>query len=190
MFKKSLATAALAVIAVFAFAPAATASGYVPDELVSVNSAPVAGEATEVDFEAGAFVGDELVNFTVTGSHQATLSVIKTAVESTTSKAAVDGAVSVTMVLSPDAFGPYTLTGVGAESGNVGTASMTVVPADAGTDTDTDTGAAAGDNASGSLSTTGYNMPVLVIWGAAGLLALGVALVLVRLSIRRQQLTE
>jgi hypothetical protein len=33
-------------------------------------------------------------------------------------------------------------------------------------------------------------MPVLVIWGAAGLLALGVALVLVRLSIRRQQLTE
>jgi len=188
MFKKSLATAALAVIAVFAFAPAATAAGYVPEDHVSVDATPLAGEPTEIDFAQGSFVGNEVVNFTVTGSHAATLSVIKMAVESTISKAAVDGAVSVTMVLSPDAFGPYTVTGVGAESGNVGTASMTVVPADAGTDTDT--GAAAGDNAAGTLSSTGYNVPVLVIWGAAGLLALGVALVLVRLSIRRQQLAK
>jgi hypothetical protein len=186
MFKKSLATAALAVIAVFAFAPAANAAGYVPDDHVSVDATPVAGEPAEIAFAPDSFVGDEMVNFTVTGSHAATLSVIKMAVESTISKAAVDGAVSVTMVLSPDAYGPYTVTGVGADSGNVGTASMTVVPVDAGTDT----GAAAGDNAAGTLSSTGYDMPVLVIWGAAGLLALGVALVLVRLSIRRQQLAK
>ncbi|TFB71824.1 sortase [Cryobacterium glaciale] len=181
MFKKTLATVALAVMATFAFAPAANAAGYVPDDLVTQEEAPVAGETTVIAFAEGAFAGNEFVDFTVTGSHEATLSVIKTAVDSTLRKQASGGAVSVNIVLHPDAFGTYTLTGVGADSGLIGIASATIVPADAG--------AATGDSASG-LSATGYNVPVLVIWGAGGLLALGVALVLVRLSIRRQQLAK
>ena len=66
---------------------------------------------------------------------------------------------------------------VGAVSGNFGVADLTIVP--------TDAGAATGDSVSG-LSATGYEVPVLVIWGAGGLLALGVVLVLVRISIRRR----
>lgn len=183
MFKKSLATAALAVIAVFAFAPAANAAEYVSDSLITVAAAPAAGESTPVAFGDGAFSNGEGVEFSVTGSHPAVLSVVKTAVTSTLTKTATGaGAVSVTVAIPAEATGDYTVTARGVTSGTVGTATLAVVAADAAPIATTDNGLTA-DN---GLAATGFNAPVLVIWGAAGILVLGVALVLVRLSVRRQ----
>lgn len=183
MFKKSLATATLAVIAVFAFAPAANAAEYVSDSLITVAAAPAAGESTPVAFGDGAFSNGEGVEFSVTGSHPAVLSVVKTAVTSTLTKTATGaGAVSVTVAIPAEATGDYTVTARGVTSGTVGTATLAVVAADAAPIATTDNGLTA-DN---GLAATGFNAPVLVIWGAAGILVLGVALVLVRLSVRRQ----
>ena len=178
MFKKSLATAALAVIAVFAFAPAANAAEYVSDSLITVAAAPEAGESTPVAFNDGAFANGEDVEFSVTGSHTAVLSVVKTAVTSTLTKTATDaGAVTVTVAIPAEATGDYTVTARGVTSGIVGTATLAVVAADAGT---------AAVTTDKGLASTGFNAPVLVIWGAAGVLVLGLALVLVRVSVRRQ----
>lgn len=176
MFKKSIATAALAVFAVFAFAPAATAASYVSDTaVVSIQSAPVAGGTARVDFAKGAFKGGESVTYSVTGSQAATLSVIKTAVTTKLTKNAdATGASSVNVAIPKNATGDYTVTAAAASA--TYTATLDVVQADAGT--------AAGSN---SLATTGYDVPVLMIWGAAGILILGVALVLVRVSVRRQR---
>jgi len=184
MFKKSLATAALAVIAVFAFAPAANAAEYVSDSLITVAAAPAAGEATPVAFGDGAFSNGEGVEFSVTGSHPAVLSVVKTAVTSTLTKTATGaGAVSVTVAIPAEATGDYTVSARGVTSGTVGTATLAVVAADAAP-TAADNGL--NSSADNGLAATGFNAPVLVIWGAAGILVLGVALVLVRLSVRRQ----
>ncbi|TFD66490.1 sortase [Cryobacterium ruanii] len=172
MFKKSLATAAIAVIAVFALAPAANAVDYVSDAKVSIVSAPVAGGTAVVGFAASAFASGESVTYTVSGSHAAVLTVIKTAVTSSlTKQAAVDGSSSVNVAIPSNATGDYTVLAKSATKSY--TANLDIVAADAGTST--------------GLPSTGYNVPVLVIWGAAGILVLGVALVLVRISVRRQR---
>jgi hypothetical protein len=178
MFKKSLATAALAVIAVFAFAPAASAVDYVSDAKVSVTAAPVAGETAIVAFADNAFAANEDVTFSVTGSAAATLSVVKAAVTtSLTKQASATGASSVNVAIPSGATGDYTVSATSATASY--TATLAIIAADAAT-TATDTEAANG------LATTGYDVPVLVIWGAAGVLILGVALVMVRISVRRQ----
>ena len=180
MFKKSLATAALAVIAVFALAPAANAVDYVSDSKVSIVSAPVAGETAVVGFAANAFGSGESVTYTVSGSHAAVLSVIKTAVTSSlTKKAAGDGSSSVNVAIPSDATGDYTVRAESLTQSYSATLEIVAASAEAGTK--------AGTEASTGLPSTGYNAPVLLIWGAAGILVLGVALVLVRISVRRQQ---
>jgi hypothetical protein len=171
MFKKSLATAALAVIAVFALAPAAGAADYtVPTNLSSASdSTPAAGSATTVSFAASAFDNNEQVDFVANGSGAATLSIVKAVASNTVTKTATStGAASAVITLPSNATGVYTVTATGATSGNVGTVALTVVAVD------------------GGLASTGYDAPVLVIWGAAGLLILGAALVAVRISVRRQ----
>ncbi len=172
MFKKTLATAALAVFAVFAFAPAATAADYVSDTaVVSIEAAPVAGETAVIAFAADAFLANESVTFSVTGAQEATLSVVKTAVTtSLTKNAAANGSSSVDVAIPDNATGNYTVTATAGSA--TYTATLDIVAADAGT--------------SNGLASTGYDAPVLMIWGAAGILVLGVALVLVRLSVRRQ----
>ena len=181
VFKKSLAAAALAVIAVFAFAPAANAVDYVSDTaIVSIQAAPVAGETAIVAFAANAFLANESITYTVTGSHAATLSVVKAAVTaSLTKKALNDGSSSVNVAIPDNAVGDYTVT---ASAGSATyTATLDIIAADAGAGAGADTGT--------TLPSTGYNAPVLVIWGAVGILVLGVALVLVRISVRRHRVT-
>ena len=171
MFKKSLATAALAVIAVFAFAPAANAVDYVSDTLVSVSADSTAGETTAIAFAAEAFEANESVTYSVSGVQSATLSVIKTGIASLTKAAAADGSASVNVALPANATGEYAVTATAASA--TYTATLDIVAASATT-------------ADKGLASTGFNAPVLVIWGAAGVLVLGVALVLVRMSVRRQ----
>jgi PKD repeat protein len=173
VFKKSLATAALAVIAVFAFAPAANAVDYVSDSKVTITSAPIAGETAVIAFAAESFAANESVTYSATGSEAATLSVIKTAVTKTLVKtASATGSSSVNVAIPATATGDFTVT---AESLSASyTVTLDIVAASA---------AAATDD---GLAATGFNAPVLVIWGAAGILVLGGALVLVRRSVRRQ----
>jgi len=107
----------------------------------------------------------------------ATLSVVKAAVATTVKTADAKGNVDLAVKLPTDAVGSYTVTGTDT-AGTVGTAVITVPTAD---------GAAA--NSSDSLAHTGYNAPVLVIWGASGVLLLGIAVVVVLGIVRRQRAT-
>ena len=187
MFKKSFAALALAVLAVFAVPAAANAAGYVPDGNIVVAGAIEPGATVTVTFTEGSFTPGESVSFTLTGENAAgaTLATFKSVVnsQSLVKTAAGSGAVALDVTLPTNASGTYTTTATGLTSGTVGTASLTVAAADsaAGTGTGTSTG--------GGLASTGYNAPMLAIWGAAGALLLGVALVVVLGIVRRQRAT-
>ena len=185
MFKKSLAAAALVVLAVFAVPAAANAAGYVPEGNIFVTGAVTAGATVTVGFTDGSFTPGEDVSFTLTGENAAgaTLASFKSVVnsQSVVKTATASGAVSLDVTLPTDASGTYTVTATGLTSGTVGSASLTVGSTDAGT--------GSSDSAAGGLASTGYNTPMLAIWGAAGALLLGVALVVVLGVVRRQRAT-
>jgi hypothetical protein len=81
-----------------------------------------------------------------------------------------------TVTLPSNARGTYSLTATGLSSGQLATAALTVVAADAGS-------AAVGGN--DGLAFTGSTVPTLVIWGAAGAVLLGIALMVV-LTLQRR----
>jgi hypothetical protein len=70
----------------------------------------------------------------------------------------------------------HSLTATGVSSGSLATSALTVVAADAGS-------AAVGGN--DGLAFTGSTVPTLVIWGAAGAVLLGIALMVV-LTLQRR----
>lgn len=178
MFEKSLAAAALAVLAVFAVPAAANAAGYVPDSNVSVSGAVAPGGTVEVTFTEGSFTPGEEVSFALTGEHAdgATLATFAAGVasQSLVTTATEDGAVALDVTLPTDVSGTFTTTATGLSSGTVGTVSLTGGAADA-----------AGSHS--VLASTGYNTPMLTIWASAGALLLGVALVVVLGVVRRQR---
>jgi hypothetical protein len=193
MFKKSLAAVALAVLAVLAVPAAANAAGYVPVGNISVSGPVVPGGTVSVGFADGSFTPGESVSFTLTGENAAgaTLATFKAVVDSQSlvKTASGTGAVSLDVTLPTNASGTYTVTATGLTSGTVGTASLTVATAD-GAATGSNSGTGAGtDAAPGGLASTGYSAPMLVIWGSAGALLLGVALVVVMGIVRRQRAT-
>lgn len=177
MAKKFFATIALAVLAIVAV-PTAAHADYVPQSSIEVSGEVEAGGTVEVSFADGAFTGSEQVSFAVTGEGTVTLAAVRAAITTTTlvKTADADGSVSVAVTLPVDAEGTYTLTATGQTSGNIGTVALTVPAADAGV------GAGAADD---SLAFTGANVPMLLVWSAAGILLLGIALVVV-LGIRRR----
>ena len=174
MVKKAFAVIALAILAIFAVPAAASAAGYVPADNVSVVGTVSAGGTVAVNFSSGSFTGGEQVSFAVTGSGTVTLSVFKAATVTLVKSATAGGAASVNVTLPVDATGSYTTTATGLSSGTVGTATLTVAAADSGS---------VGEGLSG----TGYDAPVLLIWGAAGSLLLGIALIVVLGVVRRQR---
>ena len=175
MVKKAFAVIALAILAIFAVPAAASAAGYVPADNVSVVGTVSAGGTVAVNFSSGSFTGGEQVSFAVTGSGTVTLSVFKAATVTLVKSATAGGAASVNVTLPVDATGSYTTTATGLSSGTVGTATLTVAAADSGSAVDE------------GLSGTGYDAPVLLIWGAAGALLLGIALIVVLGVVRRQR---
>jgi len=183
MFKKSLAAAALAVLAVFAVPAAANAAGYVPEGNITVSGEITAGSTVTVAFTEGSFTPGEDVSFTLTGENAAgaTLASFRSVVnsQSLVKTATGSGAVALAVTLPTDASGTYTTTATGLTSGTVGTASLTVGAADSGS----------AATVNGGLASTGYNAPMLAIWAAAGALLLGVALVVVLGVVRRQRAT-
>ena len=174
MARKVFAVIALAVLAVFAVPAAATAAGYVPGGSIIVSGDVEAGGTVTVTFTDGSFEPGEDVSIACTGSGSATLSAFKAATVTLVKTASATGSVSVDVTLPADATGTYTVTATGLSSGTVGTAALTVTAVDSG---------------SGGLASTGYDAPVLLIWGAGGALLLGIALVVVLTIVRRQRAT-
>jgi hypothetical protein len=171
MAKKILAIAALALAVIFAVPTAAMASGYVPPGNVSSSGGTTAspGQTQTIVFAAGSFSASETVSVTVTGSPAATLG-------STSYTATAAGALTITVKIptSATANSVYSIQAVGVSSGNVGTYRLTVVVADA---------AAAAPR---GLAFTGGTISMLIVWGGAGILALGIALLIVMRVVRRQ----
>ena len=178
MIKKAFAVVALATLALFAVPTAANAAQYVPKESITVSGKSAASATVTINFDK-AFRPRATVTFGVTGAGKpTTLSVIKTENTATDVKTAdTNGTVALDVTLPSDAAGSYTVTGTDGKT--IGTATITVAAADAGTAVGTDDG----------LASTGFEAPVLLIWGAAGALLLGVALVLMLSVVRRQRAT-
>jgi hypothetical protein len=177
MARKFFAAIVLAAIAVFTVPTAAMASGYVPPGDVSSSggneSSP--GEGTSITFSTGSFDNNETISVRATGDPVPTLGVIGTASHSYTASAIGGVTFRVTVPTNATANSVYTIIAVGDSSGNVGTYRITVVLADA----------AVADP--GGIAFTGTNVSMLVVWGGAGLLALGAAMVIVFGVVRRQR---
>lgn len=176
--KKNTAAIVLAVAALLS-APAAAvhAAGYVPASNITVIGTPASGATTLVEFGEGSFAAGEPVGVGITGAGAATLGALPMTTVSKQYEAAVDGAVAVRVGLPVGASGSYAMIATGVESGNVGTATLTVVPADAA--------ASRPGAADGELAFTGSTVSALALWTASGALAFGVGLVVLRRSVRK-----
>jgi LPXTG-motif cell wall-anchored protein len=170
MFKKSFAVGLLAVLAVFSVPTAANAAPY-GDEGTGAGTVVVTpGAPASLTF--GGFQAGEA---TVASAPDAvTLGAIK--VVSTASRpAAADGTVVYTATATQP--GSYTITVTSAT--NISTGVLTVAPADSGS--------GSGANGNGSLPNTGFEAPMLIVWGASGALILGAAMVFVLTVVRRNK---
>ncbi|MGV8881648.1 MAG: sortase [Rhodoglobus sp.] len=179
MIKKTLAIAALAVAAVFAVPTAALAAGYVPEGNIIVEGPAAPGGFISVSFTPGSFSPGEPISLSITGEPTATLGVVLTGTVTGSSTAGADGSLGSGFTLPSNATGTYTFTATGLVSGNVGSASVSVTPADSGT-------GGSGGGGGGGLVNTGAQFPVLGLWIGGGALLLGGALIAV-LAIARKQ---
>lgn len=177
MAKRILAIAAIALAAIFAVPTAAMAAGYVPPGNVSSSGGPTAapGGTVTVTFAAGSFNNGETVTVSVTGDPAPTLAVIGTATKTYTATATGGVSFNVIIPATATASSVYSVVATGNTSGNVGTYRITVAAASASTPV------------GGGLAYTGGTISMLVVWGGAGLLALGLALLIVMRVVRRQR---
>lgn len=177
MIKKITAVFALALAGLF-IAPVAANAAYSPNDAGTTTTGVVApGGTSTVAFANGAFEGGETVSIALTGENAsgATLAAVDTQTIQKTASAA--GAVNVNITLPSNATGSYQLKATGLNSGGIGTATLTVTAAGAG---------GSGDN-DNDLADTGFGAPAFVVWGAAGAVALGAALIAVLVMVRRQR---
>ena len=173
MFRKLLATLALAGIAVLSGPVAAHAAGYVAADLITVSGSSTAGGTVTVAFNDGAFDPAEQVSVAVSGEGSVILAAVRANTIDTQKTATGSGALDLNITLPADATGSYTLTATGLSSQNVGTSTITVVAAD---------GAA--------LASAGFDAPVALIYSATGALLLGLGLVVtLRFTVRRRAAT-
>jgi len=124
----------LALVTLAAVPTTATAVGYVPDgsRTILVSGTPAPGGIVFVEFAGAYFEPGEGVAFTVAGTGLATLALMRADAAVLVKSANDSGAVSLRVTLPQDAAGSYGVTGSGLSSGIVGTAVLTVPPADAG----------------------------------------------------------
>ncbi|MGG7452663.1 hypothetical protein SAMN06295974_2804 [Plantibacter flavus] len=176
MIKKITAIFALVLAGLF-IAPVAANAFYAPDGSVTVSGTVTPGGTSTVAFTGGSFQPGETVSFTLTGENAsgATLAAVET--KSLEKTASGTGAVNLNVTLPSNASGTYTVAAVGLTSGTPGSATLTVTAAGAG---------GSGDN-DNDLADTGFGAPAFVVWGAAGAVALGAALIAVLVMVRRQR---
>lgn len=179
MIRKTLAALTLIVMGLF-LAPGVASAAYVPQGEVTVTGDASPGGVVTVSFSDGVFLANESVAFTVSGEGTATLAVVRAATVNLTKQASSTGSVSVNVTLPADASGTYSVTALGLESGRVVTASITVSAA----------GGQSPDADGNGLADTGFGMSLAVVWGAAGIVALGAALIAVLAVTRRHHRQE
>ncbi|MFP7761475.1 hypothetical protein [Marisediminicola sp. LYQ85] len=187
---KSLSVVAIAAAAVFMGPAAANASIEYPGEAdVIVVGTPGPGETVVVDIEAGAFIAGEDVSFAVTGATAVTLAAAGQQTTTLVKTADADGGASVDVTLPADATGTYNISATGLESGQVESAALTVVAADAGAGAGAGagSGSGSGDSADDLAYTGAGDATMLLVWAGAGALLLGGALVVVMTTVRRQR---
>ncbi|AQX81144.1 hypothetical protein HOW07_13405 [Plantibacter sp. MCCC 1A11337] len=175
MLKKITAVFALALAGLF-IAPVAANASYVPGADIVVTGDVAPGGTFVVTFTDGAFQPNEDVSLALTGENAtgATLAAVDT--KTLVKTASATGSVSLTVTLPTNATGTYTVTGTGLSSQIIGTTTVTVKAAAAG-----------GGSGNGGLADTGFNTPAFLVWGAAGAVVLGAALIAVFVMIRRQR---
>ncbi len=172
MFKKALVVAVLAGSSILFVGTSAQAvdNPYPNSNPISVlvdgsGAVSPVGEPQSLPFSG--FAANEPT--TATADSAVTLGALKTAVP--LSKVA-NGAGAVTYTASATIPGTYTIVVTGF-SGSVATATLVVVPLDAAS----------------ALPNTGFNSPLLAIWASAGVLIFGIAMVIVRTTVRRKRAT-
>jgi hypothetical protein len=177
MTKKLLAIAALALAVVFAAPTGAMAAGYVPPGNGSSSGGPTtaAGGSVTVTFVGGSFSNGEQVAVSVTGDPKPTLGAIGTATSNYAASGTGGLVFKVTVPASATGSSVYSAQAVGATSGNVATYRITVAAS----------GSAVTDPR--GLAFTGGTVPMLIVWSGAGILALGIALMIVLRVVRRQR---
>lgn len=166
MLRKILAGAAVAVAALLAAPAAATAAGY-GGQGPAVVAAP--GEAVTLTFTGL----PANTPSTAVAPDAVTLAILKAG----TASKPTDASGSVSYTASATTPGTYTITVTAGQT--VATATLTVVPADAGSGA-----GSSGGSSDGGLADTGVD-PVLFVWIGGGALALGAALVVVLSTVRR-----
>ncbi|MBT2518472.1 hypothetical protein J7E29_13590 [Streptomyces sp. ISL-90] len=162
MTRKIVAAALLALAAVFAIPAVANAAGYTGDGPGTV--VVEAGEAVVLTFSDL----PPSTPSTATADDAVTLSVLKA--ETASKPTTASGVVSYTAMATEP--GTYTITVTAGQA--VATATLTVVPAD-------------GTGSTGGLPSTGYDFPVVLLWGGVGAVILGGALVAVLTTVRRSR---
>ena len=165
---KVLAVVALATGALF-LGPAAAQAAYIPSANITVTGAVTPGGTVNVGFVMGSFANGESVSVALTCA----------TTQTSTATATASGALSLAVVIPANATGTCTLTATGLASGDTGTVALTIVSADRG--------GAAGGVGAGLADTGASDSTMLLVWGASGVLLLGVALVVVMATVRRQR---
>lgn len=166
MLKKAFAIGLLAVLAIFAVPTTASAASYGGNGSGGGTIVVVEGQQGSITF-----YGFQPGEITYASGPDGVI------FESSSLVAGPDG--SVTYRVTGSKIGSFTITVTGAS--NISTGVVTTVPADSSG------GSGSGSNANGTLPNTGLQTPTLVVWGASGVLVLGVALVLVLSVVRRNK---
>lgn len=162
MTRKLLAAALLALAATFAIPSVANAAGYTGDGPGTVTAE--AGEAVALTYTDL----PPSTPSTASADDAVTLSILKAATASKPTSASG----SVTYTASATTPGTYTVTVTAGSA--VATATLTVVPADSA-------------SGGGGLADTGYDVPMLAVWGGVGAVVLGAALIAVLVTVRRNR---
>jgi len=174
MMKKVLAAVALAILAIFAVPASAFAGGYVPDSAISISGAVVPGGTVTVNIPANTYLSGETVQFAVTCPGTPTLAVFKAGTATLNRAATASGAASVTVGLPTSPAGTCNCTATGLTSGNIVTWTLVVAAASSST------------GSAGALPGTGYQLPAVLLWSAAGALLIGIAMLVVLVLARRR----
>lgn len=186
--KKAASALVLAGALTFAGASAATATGYPapPADATGTVSAGVVVPGGSVTFSGAGFIPGETIDVTVdynndpnvvAGAGVNGVIILNQRVSAFTATADAEGNFSTQVTLGEE--GTYTLTAVGRESGRTVTATVTV---------DSSAAAGAGNtsrNDNAGLADTGADSTML-LWGAAGVLALGAGAASIALSRRKR----
>lgn len=189
--KKAASALALAGVLTFAGASAATATEYPapPAPVTGTVSAAVVAPGGTVTFSGAGFIPGEIIDITVVYSNNPNtvagagvngLIILNQRVADLTATAADDGTFNTDIQLGE--AGTYTLTAVGRDSGRTVTATVTADPAAA---TGASNQSGNNDAANSGLADTGADSTML-LWGAAGALALGAGVVSIAVARRKK----